>query len=78
MTTLADIAVRTRVQLTQDVDNYPTIYAQTGLKGVVASLDHGRVMITLDEYRQELDDWNNQLEVSLEHFDEDDLPFDPL
>jgi hypothetical protein len=69
-----DPLVGMRVILTEDVDNWPTVLVSKGATGVVASADDERVMVTLDEYRRELDEWENQLEIFFHDRYDDGLP----
>lgn len=56
-------AVGSRIKLTQDVENYPTIYAKSGLTGTLTRIDHESYWVKLDQHFDELNEWDNELQI---------------
>lgn len=56
--------IGSKVRLTQNVENYPVILAKSGLTGILVRIDdEGSYWVKLDERKEELDDWNNELQI---------------
>lgn len=64
MTDTATTQPGTRVRLTQEVDNYPTILAPKGATGTLMRIDEeGSYWVRLDQHHPELAEWNNELQI---------------
>ena len=50
-----------RVRLLRIQEVYPTGIFEAGLIGTVASVQSDLIAVKLDHYREELDDWHNEL-----------------
>ncbi len=58
------IEIGTRVKLTKDVENWPTVYAEAGLTGTLTDIDsEGCYWVLLDKHFPDLDEWDNQLAI---------------
>lgn len=61
------IKIGTRVRLTLDIENYPFILAKAGLTGTLVEKnnDDGFWLVKLDKYFEDLDEWDNCLQVGV-------------
>lgn len=57
----AEYLVGKRVRLTEVRDVYPTGVFQPGLTGTITSIEGYIIAVKLDEYRDELSEWDNEL-----------------
>jgi hypothetical protein len=56
--------IGTRVELVQDVDNYPHVYCKAGLTGTLARIDgEGSYWVRMDQYFPSLKEWDNELQI---------------
>lgn len=59
--------IGTRVKLIQEVDNYPTCLIKAGETGTLVGIDETEhesfYWVRLDQYHEELDEWDNQLQI---------------
>ena len=55
--------IGTKVRLTQDIDNFPTILAKAGLTGTLIRRDDEYLWVRLDQHFDALDQWHNELQI---------------
>jgi hypothetical protein len=67
----APYLVGRRVRLTTQHEVYPTGIFEVGLTGTVASIEDYSIWVKMDEHREEIDEWDNQLQFCAEGWYDD-------